>query len=86
MALYNLNYLQYSHTLDAPTKAKALKGWYDILITTLGPEGVTFKVFAKGCNVVRQKVVKVDTWQCPVDQQRFSRKEFVSHVRQQHGQ
>ena len=86
MALYSLNYRQWSHSLEAPTKAAVLKLWYSQLVETLGPEGVTFKAFAKGCSVVRQKVVKVETWGCPVDGQRFSRKEFVSHVRQQHGQ
>ena len=86
MATYQLEYHTYSHTVDASTKAKAIKVWYEMLVPNLAPQGVTYKAFAKDCTAVRQKVVKVDTWQCPVDGQRLGRKEFVSHVRQQHGQ
>ena len=86
MALYHLNYRQWSHVLEAPTKAAVLKLWYSQLVEVLGPEGVTFKVFTKGCTAIRQKVVKVETWGCPVDGQRFGRKEFVSHVRTEHPQ
>jgi hypothetical protein len=84
MAIYILNYRHWSHGLDAPTKAAALKTWYNVLVGSLGPEGVTFKVFTKECSAVRQKAVKVEHWTCPVDGQRLGRKEFVSHVRNTH--
>ena len=86
MAKYALEYHAMSHTVEAPTKAKAVKVWYEMLVPNLAPQGVTYKAFAKECIAVRQKVVKVESWQCPVEGQRLGRKEFISHVRQQHGQ
>ena len=86
MANYHLNFRQWSHAVEADTKAKAVKAWYLLLVDNLAPQGITPKAFAKGCTAVRQKVVKVEQWQCPVDGTKHGRKEFVSHVRQQHGQ
>lgn len=84
MATYHLEYRQWSHRLEAPSKAQALKQWYADLVPSLGPEGVTFKAFTQGCVVVREKVVKVETWVCPVDGHRDTRKGFISHVRAEH--
>lgn len=84
MAIYHVEYHSWSRKVVADTKAKALKAMYTELVPQLAPQGVTYKAFSTGAVAVREKVVKVERLTCPVDGQAFTRKEFVSHVRQQH--
>lgn len=83
MALYRLTYTHLLTTCvedgDYPTKAKAMRAWRDKLCPTC-----KMKVFSERVTLVKVKVPKVQLVTCPIDQLRFSRQEFVKHVREVH--
>ena len=82
MAQYKCTYHNPMFTMtyvEAPTKADALKQLRQHVAPMCKP-----RIFAKRITVERVKVVKSVGFNCAVCMTVVPRKEFVSHVRQQH--